>query len=227
MKVTAILAVTILAAAHAFSSSVSVFGGKVLVTGTSNGAMLEMKKGKPNVPPQMRSQYNRQKEMAAQREQIIAASKPGPDGLPVFNLFVRTSKANVSSVVSVALYRTVYGGMEFHRLTFLFQMWYPCGSFKGDEKSRALASNYRDKGFLAGISKNQLDSGIEGSLYRDLAKLNETVMRAYPQLRKSKDELQYGYRLAFEGLTEDEPICEVTPKEQKGVLDNIKGVFGG
>jgi hypothetical protein len=106
-------------------------------------------------------------------------------------------------------------------------MWYPCGSFKGDEKSRALASNYRDKGFLAGISKNQLDSGIEGSLYRDLAKLNETVMRAYPQLRKSKDELQYGYRLSFEGLAEDDPICEVTPKKPKGVLDNIKGVFGG
>lgn len=28
--------------------------------------------------------------MAAMREQIVAASKPGEDGLPVFNLFVRT-----------------------------------------------------------------------------------------------------------------------------------------
>jgi hypothetical protein len=99
MKVTAILAACLLASsAHAFSSFVSAFGGKVLVTGTANGAMLEMKKGKSNVPPQMRSQYNRQKEMAAQREQMIAASKPGPDGLPVFNLFVRTSKANVRSL---------------------------------------------------------------------------------------------------------------------------------
>ena len=106
-------------------------------------------------------------------------------------------------------------------------MWYPCGSFKGDEKSRALASNYKDNGLLAGISKKQLDSGIEGSLYRDLPKLNESIFRAYPQLRKSKDELQYGYKLAFEGLPEDEPISEVTPKEPKGVLDGIKNMFSG
>lgn len=103
-------------------------------------------------------------------------------------------------------------------------MWYPCGSFKGDEKSRALATNYRDGGLLAGISKKQLDSGIEGSLYRDLPKLNESIFRAYPQLRKAKDELEYGYKLAFEGLDKDE-ICPVTPKEQKGVLDSVKNMF--
>ena len=106
-------------------------------------------------------------------------------------------------------------------------MWYPCGSFKGDEKSRALATNYRDKGLLAGISKKQLDAGIEGSLYRDINKLNESILRAYPQLRKSKDNLQYGYKLAFEGLPEDEPIVVVEPKEQKGVFDSVKSMFGG
>jgi hypothetical protein len=55
-----------------------------------------MKKGKANVPPQMRSQYAKQQEMMAVREQMIAATKPGSDGLPVFNLFVRTKRANVS-----------------------------------------------------------------------------------------------------------------------------------
>jgi hypothetical protein len=44
----------------------------------------------------MRSQYAKQKELVAMREQMIAASKPGADGLPVFNLFVRTKRANVS-----------------------------------------------------------------------------------------------------------------------------------
>ena len=44
----------------------------------------------------MRGQYKKQQEMAAMREQMLAASKPGEDGLPVFNLFVRTKKANVS-----------------------------------------------------------------------------------------------------------------------------------
>jgi hypothetical protein len=54
-----------------------------------------MKKGKPNVPPQMRSQYKKQQEMQALRQQMIQASTPGSDGLPVFNLFVRTKRANV------------------------------------------------------------------------------------------------------------------------------------
>ena len=44
----------------------------------------------------MRGQYKRQQEMAQMREQMISASQPGADGLPVFNLFVRTKKANVS-----------------------------------------------------------------------------------------------------------------------------------
>ena len=34
------------------------------------------------------------------REQMIAATKPGADGLPVFNLFVRTKRANVSMILS-------------------------------------------------------------------------------------------------------------------------------
>lgn len=231
MKYTSLLTVCLLAAsAHGFSmvgTSVSAFGGKVLLSGAQNTATMEMKKGKANVPPQMRSQYARQQEMMQQRDQMIAASKPGADGLPVFNLFVRTARANVSTNSMRSVHST-YCLVPIGNLTYFssLQMWYPCGSFKGDEKSRALASNYRDKGILAGISKKQLDSGIEGSLYRDLPKLNESIFRAYPQLRKSKDELQYGYKLAFEGLSEDEKICKVEPKEQKGVFDTVKNMFG-
>ncbi len=74
-------------------------------------------------------------------------------------------------------------------------MWYPCGSFKGDDRSAALCSSWRDGGLLAGISKNQLDSGVSGSLFRDQEKLVETICRGYPQLRKSKDELGMCYVL--------------------------------
>ena len=89
-------------------SSVSSFGGSVLITERPS-TMMEprpqqqvrsvwtMKKGKANVPPQMRSQYAKQQEMMAMREQMIAATKPGSDGFPVFNLFVRTKRANVRS----------------------------------------------------------------------------------------------------------------------------------
>jgi len=179
---------------------VSGFGGSVLVTGTSNGpAMMEMKKGKANVPAPMRSQYKRQQEMGQMREQMMDAQRPGPDGLPVFNLFVRTKRAN---------------------------MWYPCGSFKGDERSGALCASYRDEGFLSGISKKQLDAGVSGSLFRDQDKLVETICRAYPQLRKSREELEFGYKLAYEGLSEEKSgVNSIVPKEQKGFLNGITSMF--
>jgi len=90
-----------------------------------------------------------------------------------------------------------------------------------------LAKSYSDGGMLSGISKKQLDAGIAGSLYRDVDKLKETVCRAYPQLRKVKEELEFGYKLAFEGLPEDKAkeIMPVEPKEQKGVLDGIRNIF--
>lgn len=80
---------------------------------------------------------------------------------------------------------------------------------------------------LSGISKKQLDGGIAGSLYRDVDKLKETVCRAYPQLRKSKEEFEFGYKLGFQGLPEEKAkeIIPVEPKEQKGVLDGIRNIF--
>jgi Family of unknown function (DUF6523) len=106
-------------------------------------------------------------------------------------------------------------------------MWYPCGSFKGDQRSAALAKNYAGGGLLSGVSKKQIDAGIGGSLFRDQKKLADTVCRAYPQLRKSTNDFEYGYKLAFTGLSEEQAneIKVVEPKEQKGFLDNIKNVF--
>jgi hypothetical protein len=108
------------------------------------------------------------------------------------------------------------------------KIWYPCGSFKGDERSGGLAKNYVDKNLMAGISKSQLDNGIAGSIYKDLSKLTDSVCRSFPQLRKAKDDLEWGYRLGYVGLDEkEEPIFLIEPKEQKGMIDNIKGMFGG
>lgn len=108
-------------------------------------------------------------------------------------------------------------------------MWYPCGSFKGDDRSAALAKSYADDGMLSGISKNQMDSGIAGSLYRDLPKLKESIARSYPQLRKAQNEFEFGYKLSYEGLSDKQKseIKVIEPKETKGFLDNIKGAFGG
>jgi hypothetical protein len=108
-------------------------------------------------------------------------------------------------------------------------MWYPCGSFKGDERSAALAKSYAEGGLLAGISKNQLDGGISGSLFKDKDKLVDSICRAYPQLRKNSATMEFGYKLAYAGLDEEraKEIIPVEIKEQKGVLDGIKNVFSG
>lgn len=89
-----VLSLTFLASVEAWSSTSSAFGGRMLV-GAQNGSNLDMKKGKANVPPQMRGQYKKQQEMAEMRRQIVEASQPGSDGLPVFNLYVRTKRQNV------------------------------------------------------------------------------------------------------------------------------------
>ncbi|KAL3804178.1 hypothetical protein HJC23_013697 [Cyclotella cryptica] len=168
--------------------------------GTS--ATLTMKKGKANLPPQMRSQYARAQEMESYRKQMIESQTVGKDGLPVFNLYVRTGLKNI---------------------------WYPCGSFKGDEKSAALAQSYASNGFLSSLSKKQLDAGISGSLYKDLPKLEESIFRGYPQLRKEKKNLEYGYKLNYPGLSkEQEKISVVEVKEQKGgILGGLQNLFGG
>jgi len=72
-----------------------------------------------------------------------------------------------------------------------------------------------------------MDGGIASSLFRDLDKLKETIVRAYPQLRKSKDDFEFGYKLAYGGLTEEQQneIMPIEPKEQKGILDNVKSMF--
>lgn len=186
------------------SSMSSAFGGSVLVTGkasvATHGASIEMKKGKDNVPPAMRAQYKKQREMRDMREQMMDAQTPGADGFPVFNLFIRSPRGN---------------------------MWYPCGSFKGDDRSSALCNSWKDGGLLSGTSKNQLDAGVAGSLFRDQGQLKETICRAYPQLRKSKDQLEFGYKLAYNGLNEEQTkMSLITPKEQKGFIDGIKSAFG-
>jgi len=158
-----------------------------------------MKKGKANVPASMRGDYQKRKQMSEQRDEMIQSREPGEDGAPVFNLYVRTKRAN---------------------------LWYPCGSFKGDEKSKALCTSYRDDGILAGISKSQLDKGVSGSLNQDLDRLKESICRTYPQLRKAKDEFDFGYKLAFAGLSEEqEKMILVTPAENKNWLASVKDAF--
>jgi hypothetical protein len=58
---------------------------------TCSRVTLEMKKGKSNVPVQMRGNYEKQKQILQAREAMMAAQDP-KDGKPVFNLFVRSKQ---------------------------------------------------------------------------------------------------------------------------------------
>lgn len=90
-----------------------------------------------------------------------------------------------------------------------------------------MAKSYSEGGMLSGISKKQLDGGIAGSLFQDLDRLVETVCRAYPQLRKSRKEFEFGYKLSFEGLSVEQAkeVIPVEPKENKGIFDGVRNIF--
>mmetsp|Transcript_49589 Transcript_49589/g.57904 ORF Transcript_49589/g.57904 Transcript_49589/m.57904 type:complete len:224 (+) Transcript_49589:55-726(+) len=191
--------------AYAFSAA-SVFSGRTLQTyrvckaqSTSSRSYLEMK-GK-GVPQDMKGQQRQMQDMQEMKEQMANSQTPGPDGLPVFNMFVRSKSAKV---------------------------WYPCGSFRGDDGSKTLAMSWRDDGLLSGVSKNQLDTGVGNSLAEDINKLNESIFRQYKQLRKSKDSLEYGYKLAFEGLSEEQKKMNIiVPEKMDGIMDNVKSKASG
>ena len=108
--------------------SSSAFGGSAVLSAPSaNSASagprkgdMSMKKGKPNVPVNMRSNYKKQQQMASMREQMISASTAGEDGLPVFNLFVRTKKANVSFVLQLCLLWFHFQWKSLCTITHLF-----------------------------------------------------------------------------------------------------------
>ncbi len=80
----------------------SYFVGRDVLASTSRGTTracttIEMKKGKANIPSHMRSQYARAQEMEGMRKQMMESTTVGSDGMPIFNLYVRTSLKNVSS----------------------------------------------------------------------------------------------------------------------------------
>jgi hypothetical protein len=94
------LLVTMTAAWTMTGTAVSGFHGAVVMSRmpSSSSSTLQMKKGKSNVPIQMRGQYKKAQELSQMRQEMIAASQAGDDGLPVFNLFVRTKRGNVSPI---------------------------------------------------------------------------------------------------------------------------------
>ncbi|EKX35917.1 hypothetical protein GUITHDRAFT_117950 [Guillardia theta CCMP2712] len=131
-----------------------------------------MAKGK-GVPINMRGEMQKRAQMEQVRQQMMGDDS---DGLPVFNVFVRSKRAGI---------------------------WYPAGTLKGDARSKSLVEAWRDNSlFLKDQYKSTLDKGMAKSLFESKDKFVESVIKMYPQLKNSRGELEFGYRVRIPGLEE-------------------------
>lgn len=80
-------------------------------------------------------------------------------------------------------------------------MWYPCGSLKGDGRSKALVESWRDNAlFLKDQYKSTLDKGMAKSVFDQKDQFMQSVYRLYPQLKKSAGEIEFGYKVRILGI---------------------------
>jgi len=145
---------------------------------------LQMGKGK-NPNISMRGELKKRAEMERMREQMFGDDS---DGFPVFTIYVRSKTG---------------------------QVWYPGGSLKGDARSKSLVESWRDNTLmLKGQYKGSLDGGMAKSIFSDKEKFVSSLLKMYPQLKKSRDELEFGYKVKIPGLEEQ--------LEKEGRKDELK-----
>ncbi|CAM9782630.1 unnamed protein product [Chrysoparadoxa australica] len=135
-------------------------------------------------------------------QQAMDSQRQGQEGKPVFEIFCRTEKANI---------------------------WYPCGSLAGDDRSKATVEAYMS-GFMRGVHKSTLEKGVASSVLQNERSLKEQIGRGYPQLRKSVRELQFGFKIKYPGLEEKvgkQEITVITQDMATGIFDKAKAAFDG
>lgn len=131
--------------------------------------------------------------------------RPESNGMPVFNLFVQTPRAN---------------------------MWYPCGSFVGDTNAKNLVEGWIGNSLgMGGVLKGQIDRSVAGTLFKEAdsrRKLVKNIVAQYPALKSAQKDLTFGYKIAFEGLEEakgPQEMMILTEDMKKGPLDGIREAF--
>lgn len=143
------------------------------------------------------------------REQL-SAMQPDDNGFPRFDLFVKGEKS---------------------------PMWYPCGSFGGDERAKALVESWMSNPLgMGGMVKGQIDRSVAASLFNNggqVQSLKQQVTKMYPALKNSKNNLKFGYKITFDGLEEKQGVQKVTQvtedmKESpvNSAVDKVKNMFG-
>lgn len=156
---------------------------------------LEMK-GKGNrVPIDQRGEFMKQQRMLEMREKMKSTKAAG---VPVFKVFVRPK----------------VGGL-----------WIPCGDLAGDQRATALVNAWT-AGFMSGMYKEQLDQGIAKSIFSQESTFINGLIENYKPFKRFKPaDLEFGYKIDFEGLEEkmgEQRIQVITREMEKGWFDKAK-----
>ena len=157
-------------------------------------------KGKGNrVPIDQRGEYMKQQRMMEVKAKM---EKEKPTGVPIFKIFVRPKA----------------GGL-----------WIPCGDLAGDPRATALVNAWLS-GFMEDMYKSQLDKGVAKSIFTQEDAFIKGLIENYKPFKKfTKDDLQFGYKVDFEGVEEkkgEQKILVLEKGMEKGWLDNVKESIG-
>ena len=163
-------------------------------------AGLVMKGKGGKVPVNQRGEYMKQQRMMEQRAQMEMGKK---EGVPVFKVFVRPKA----------------GGL-----------WIPCGDLAGDERATALVNAYMS-GFMTDMYKTQIRQGIAKSVFsQEDAFVNGLIENYKPFKKFTKNDLQFGFKVDYEGLEEkmgEQKIEALEPGMEKNWGDNIREGLSG
>mmetsp|Transcript_4576 Transcript_4576/g.8986 ORF Transcript_4576/g.8986 Transcript_4576/m.8986 type:complete len:217 (+) Transcript_4576:43-693(+) len=169
-------------------------------------SIVMMGKGK-GVPINQRGNAERMKQAQSMKEQMLGGDDS--DGYPIFTIYVRSSVGKV---------------------------WYPCGSLKGDDRSKALVESWKENSlFLKDQYKNTLDKGMAKSVFDQKDAFMQSVFRLYPQLKKTKGEIEFGFKVRIKGIeakfeaegrSDELKMTMLTEDMTGGLLDSMKSAFG-
>ncbi len=84
--------------------------------------------------------------------------------------------------------------------------------------------------FPVGAIAVRRSSQISRAIYHSEADLLQGAFRAFPVLKKSKDNLEYGYRLKGEKDDDIETVVRQRPRSERGLqgaINGIRSLFGG
>jgi len=100
---------------------------------------------------------------------------PPEDGTPIFSVFVRSRRT---------------------------KLWYPVGAVRGDGRAKALVQSMRTS-WGKKLYQGALNKGMAQTIFSgDGNKFTDQALRQYPQLKKSKADLQFGYKVTAKDIND-------------------------